>query len=127
MSKAYRCPACQNEVDRAATICSNPACRKELAFCSHCRDISTYSLVEKGGGRLGRDRFKCDRCERPGVRCVTWVMGAYCNGLARGGGRFDNPLCAVCLESVGGMGKNVAVWAVMGALGGLIRRKKKVG
>ena len=74
--------------------------------------------------RLGRDRFRCDRCERMGVKCVTWLMGAYCNGLARTGDRVDSPLCAVCLERVGGVGKNVAVWALMGAIGGLMKRRK---
>lgn len=124
MAKAYKCPACTYEVERAATVCGNPACRRELAYCSYCRDVSTYTLVEKAEGKLGRDHFRCDRCERMGVKCVTWLMGAYCNGLARTGDRVDSPLCAVCLERVGGVGKNVAVWALMGAIGGLMKRRK---
>ena len=54
MAKEYKCPACQNVVDQSATVCSNPVCRVELAFCSHCRDVTTYSPVEPAGGRFGR-------------------------------------------------------------------------
>ena len=124
MAKSYRCPACQNEVEQAATICSNPACRRELAYCSHCRDVSTYTLVEKREGRLARDRYRCDRCDRLGVKCATWLMGAYCNGLARAGEHAFTPLCAACLEHVGSVGKNAVVYAIMGALSGLLKRKK---
>ena len=83
MSKDYKCPACQNSVDRSATVCSNPVCRADLAFCSHCFDITTYTLAEKGEGRFSRDKFKCARCERIGVKCLNWLAGGYCNGLAR--------------------------------------------
>jgi hypothetical protein len=124
MSKAYKCPACQNEVDRAATICSNPECRRELAFCSHCRDVTTYTLAEKADGRLGRDRYRCDRCQRLGVKCVTWAAGGYCNGLARAGGRFESPLCANCNEDVFAVGRNVAGLALVSALGGLFKRRR---
>ena len=75
MSRTYQCPACKNEVDRSATVCSSPGCRKELAFCSHCRDVTTYMLAEKGEGRMQRDKFKCGRCERIGVKCLNWLAG----------------------------------------------------
>ena len=51
MAKEYKCPACKNDVDRGAVICSNPECRKSLAFCSYCRDVTTYVLVEKAEAR----------------------------------------------------------------------------
>jgi hypothetical protein len=124
MSKAYRCPGCQNEVDRGASVCSNPECRKELAFCSHCRDVTTYSLVETARGRLGRDRYRCDRCQRDGVRCLTWSAGGYCNGLARTGGRFDAPLCSNCNERAYEVGRSVVSWTLIGAIGGLLKPKR---
>ena len=128
MSKSYKCPACQNEVDRAATICSNPVCRAELAFCSHCRDVTTYTLAEKGVGRFGRDKLKCGRCERLGVKCMTWAAGGYCNGLARataaGVSGFGKPLCASCNDRVGEVGRSVISWSLIGALGGLLKPKK---
>lgn len=128
MAKDYKCPACQNAVDRAATICSNPACRAELAFCSHCHDVTTYSLVDKGQGRFGRDTYKCSRCERLGVKCLTWAAGGDCNGLARAtsksGGRFDKTLCAGCSTRVGEVGRSVVSWSLIGALGGLIRPRR---
>src|SRR5206468_4015271 len=79
MAKDYQCPACKNAVDRSAAVCSNPECRKSLAFCSHCRDVTTYSLVERHPERFRRDRFRCDRCERIGCKCLTWLAGGYCN------------------------------------------------
>jgi hypothetical protein len=123
MAKEYQCPACKNPVDQAATICSNTVCRAELAFCSHCRDITTYSLVEKATGRFGRDKWKCARCERVGVKCLTWLIGGYCNGLARAGeGRgVDKPLCATCNGRVGEVGRSVIGWSLIGALGGFLR------
>ena len=123
-TKAYKCPGCSNEVDRGATICSNPACRNELAFCSHCRDVSTYTLVEKGEGRFGRDQYRCGRCERLGVKCVTWAAGGYCNGLARANDKAGSFLCAQCSGRFYEVGRSVAVWALMGALGGIVRRRK---
>ena len=124
MAKAYQCPACTNEVDRAAAVCSNPACRRELAWCSHCRDVTTYTLVEKGSGRFDRDRFKCDRCERSVVKCMTWTAGGYCNGLARVGERMGAPLCASCNERAFDVGRSVLGWTVMTAVGGLLKRRK---
>jgi hypothetical protein len=128
MSKSYKCPACQNEVDRAATVCSNPVCRAELAFCSHCRDVTTYTLAEKASGRFGRDKFKCGRCERLGVKCVTWTFGGYCNGLARateiGARGLDKPLCSSCNDRVGEVSRSVISWSLIGALGGLLKPKK---
>jgi hypothetical protein len=121
MSKGYKCPVCANEVDSAATVCSNPACRAELAFCSHCRDISTYVLVEK---RRGRDMYRCERCQRLAVKCYTWLSGAYCNGLARAGGSLDMPFCASCSTRVGEVTRNVIGWTVIGALSGLVGRRK---
>ncbi|HEY7954471.1 MAG: hypothetical protein ACHQ17_04000 [Polyangia bacterium] len=125
MAKDYQCPACKNPVDRAASVCSNPVCRANLAFCSHCHDITTYTLAEKGEGRLARDRFKCARCERIGVKCLTWLAGGYCNGLARaqesGARGMDKPLCAACHGRVGEVGRSVLSWSLIGAVGGLLR------
>jgi hypothetical protein len=125
MSRDYKCPACQNAVDRAATVCSNPVCRAELAFCSHCRDVTTYTLAEKASSRFTRDRFKCGRCERIGVKCLTWIAGGYCNGLARaGGGHLDKPLCSSCTGRIGEIGRTVVGASLVGAFGGLLRPRK---
>lgn len=124
MAKAYKCPACDNEVERAATVCGNPACRKELAFCSHCHDVSTYVLAEKATGRLTRDRYRCDRCQRLGVRCLTWVAGGYCNGLARTGEVIDKPLCAACNGRASDVGRSMLSYALMGALGVVLRKRR---
>jgi hypothetical protein len=124
MAKDYKCPACQNAVDRGATVCSNPECRKDLAFCSHCRDVTTYSFVEKGTGRMARDKYRCDRCQREGLKCLTWTAGGYCNGLARAGGRFGSALCANCHDRLGEVGRTVVGWTLIGALGGLIKPRK---
>lgn len=128
MAKEYQCPACKNPVDRSATVCSNPVCRSNLAFCSHCRDVTTYTLAEKASGRFSRDRFKCDRCERIGVKCLTWLAGGYCNGLAAaqdpGSRRPDKPLCAACQDRVGEVGRSVLSWSLIGAVGGLLRPRR---
>lgn len=128
MSKDYKCPACQNQVDRAASVCSNPVCRASLAFCSHCLDITTYTLVEAGEGRFQRDKYKCARCERVGVKCLNWVVGGNCNGLARaadsGTRGFDKALCAACKDRVGEVGRSVVSWTLIGAFGGLLRPRK---
>ncbi len=123
-AKEYKCPACHNDVDRGATICSNGICRVELAFCSHCRDITTYTLAEKASGRLSRDKYKCGRCERLGVKCLNWLAGGYCNGLARGDGKLAKPLCANCNSRVGEVGRTVIGWSLVGAFGGLLKPKK---
>jgi hypothetical protein len=125
MSKTYKCPACQNEVDRAATVCSNPVCRASLAFCSHCMDITTYTLAESGEGRWKRDRYKCGRCERLGVKCLNWIVGGHCNGLARAAERaVDKPLCASCTGRVGEVARSVIGWSLIGAVGGLLKPKR---
>jgi hypothetical protein len=127
MPKDYQCPACKEPVDRAATVCSNPVCRAELAFCSHCRDVATYTLAEKGAGRLGRDKYRCGRCQKLGVKCLTWLTGGYCNGLARAadeGTRFDKPLCAGCNSRVGEVGRSLVSMSLLGALGGLLKPRK---
>lgn len=125
MAKDYQCPACKNVVDAHATVCSNPVCRASLAFCSHCRDISTYTLLQKGEGRLDRDRWKCDRCEGIGVKCLTWISGGYCNGLARGADKGrGKPLCANCMGRVGEVGRTVVSYSLIGALGALIKPKR---
>jgi hypothetical protein len=124
MAKDYKCPACQNAVDRGATVCSNASCRKDLAFCSHCRDVTTYGLVTAAEGRFERDKFRCDRCERVGVKCLIWVAGGYCNGLAAAGPRWDQPLCAGCTERVGEAGRTVFAWTLIGAFGGLLKPRK---
>jgi hypothetical protein len=124
MPKEYECPACKNQVDRAATVCSNPVCRAELAFCSHCRDVTTFTLVEKATGRFGRDKYKCARCERVGVKCLTWLAGGYCNGLARAGEGRGKPLCATCTDRLGEVGRTVIGWSIIGAVGGFLRPKR---
>jgi hypothetical protein len=128
MPKEYLCPACKNSVDRGATVCSNPVCRAELAFCSHCRDVTTYTLESKADGRFARDRYRCDRCQHVGVKCLTWMMGGYCNGLARAVNPdergFDKPLCANCTGRAGEVGRSVVSWGLIGALGGIFRRRK---
>jgi hypothetical protein len=126
MSKAYRCPTCQNEVDRGATVCSNPDCRRELAFCSHCRDVTTYTLAQKAHGRLGRDRYRCDRCQRVGVKCITWMAGGYCNGLARAtDGRPAAPLCANCAERTFDVGRSLIGGTLIWAIGGLLKKRPR--
>lgn len=125
MAKDYQCPACQNQVDRDATVCSNPTCRAELAFCSHCRDVTTYTIAEKGNGRFSRDKFKCSRCQKLGVKCLTWLTGGYCNGLARASeSGMDKPLCAQCNSRVGEVGRSVLSWSLIGAFGGLLKPRK---
>ena len=125
MAKDYKCPACQNNVDRSATVCSNSVCRAELAFCSHCFDVTTYTLLEKGEGRLQRDKFKCGRCERVGVKCLNWLAGGYCNGLARASeSKLGKPLCANCNSRVGEVGRTVIGWSIIGAFGGLLKPRK---
>jgi hypothetical protein len=126
MSKDYKCPACQNAVERGATICSNSVCRAALAFCSHCRDVTTYTLVEKGEGRFKRDKYKCTRCEGIGVKCLTWLTGGdeYCNGLARAGTRVDNALCAACKARGGEIARTVLSWSMIGAVGGWLKPRR---
>jgi hypothetical protein len=124
MGKTHRCPDCHNEVDQAAIVCSNPACRKDLAFCSHCRDIATYELVSQGSGRFGRDKYRCHRCERIGSKCLTWTAGGYCNGLARTGGRWDQPLCSHCNERLGELARTVVGWTLIGAFAGLLKPRR---
>jgi hypothetical protein len=123
MSKSYKCPACQNKVDGAAVICSNSACRAQLAFCPHCRDITTYVLAEERQGTLVRDTYRCDRCQGLGVKCLTWLSGGYCNGLARPGARVDRPLCPSCSTKAAEMARSVVSWTIIGAFGGLLKRK----
>lgn len=124
MAKEYRCPACQHDVDPAAKICSNTACRVELAFCSACRDVTTYALVEAREGRFTRDQYRCARCENVGVKCMSWVVGGYCNGLARVGRRFDHPLCARCTGHAGEVSRSIFGWSVIGAVGSWIRPRR---
>lgn len=124
MSKTYKCPMCSNEVDSAATVCSNAACRAELMFCSHCRDISTYVLAEARGGRTARNLYRCDRCQRLGVKCITWLSGGYCNGMARAGSSVDMPLCSGCSTRVAEVSRSVIGWTLIGALGGLVKGRK---
>lgn len=121
--KTYKCPACQNEVDSGATVCSNPACRAKLAVCPHCRDITTYTLAEKRSGLLMRDLYRCDRCQNFGLQCYTWLSGGYCNGLARPGKRFGRPLCPSCSGKASEVTRSILSWTVIGAVGGIIRKK----
>jgi len=125
MAKDFQCPACKQAVEREASVCSNSVCRVNLAFCSHCRDVTTFTLVEKGEGRLQRDRFRCDRCERFGVKCMSWLSGGHCNGLARASehGR-GKPFCSSCTDRVGEVGRTVIAWSIIGAVGGFIKPRK---
>lgn len=123
MSKTYQCPACQNTVDGNATICSNKACRAELGVCYQCRDITTYNLVEERESPLRRNLYRCDRCQGEGVKCITWLSGGYCNGFARSGSKIDRPFCPGCSSKASEVGRSILSWSVIGALGGLIRRK----
>lgn len=123
MSKAYKCPVCSNEVDAQATVCGNPVCRAELGFCSHCRDITTYTLAEERNDRTRRNLYRCDRCQRLGVKCYTWLSGGYCNGLARAGERYDRPLCAQCSARAGEVARSVVSWTIIGAVSALVRKK----
>lgn len=123
MGKAYKCPVCTNEVDAAATVCSNAACRAELALCSHCRDITTYVLSEERKERGKRNRYRCDRCQKLGVKCYTWLSGGYCNGLARSGEQMDMPLCAGCAAKAAEVTRSVLSWTLIGAVSALARKK----
>jgi hypothetical protein len=123
MSKTYKCPACQNEVDAAATVCCNAACRAALAFCPHCRDITTYVLADRRKGTMVRDSYRCDRCQGLGVKCYTWLSGGYCNGLARTGDRVDRPLCPTCSGKFSEMARSVVSWTLIGAFGGMFKKK----
>lgn len=123
MSKGYHCPLCKTEVDSNASVCNNPACRAEFAFCPHCRDVTTYVLVEEHGGIWKRDQYRCERCQRIGVKCWTWLSGGYCNGLAHTGRRLDRPFCPRCSAKAAEVGRSVLGWSIIGALGGLLRRK----
>jgi hypothetical protein len=128
MPKEYTCPRCKNAVDPAATVCSNAECRAELALCSYCRDISTYTLVQRSETQFLRDKWRCDRCERVGVKCLTWISGGYCNGLARAreGATVgpNRPFCAACMGRVSEVARSVVSWSIMGAIGGLLRPRK---
>jgi hypothetical protein len=123
MSKAYKCPVCSNEVDAGCTVCSNPACRAELAFCSHCRDVTTYVLAEERKGRTQRNRYRCERCQHLGVKCYTWLSGGYCNGLARAGQLVDRPLCSGCSARAAEVSRSVISWTIIGAVSGMVRKK----
>ena len=124
MAKDYKCPACSDPVDGGAVVCSNPACKRELAFCSHCRDLTTLDPPVTPAGRFGRDRYRCGRCERIGVKCWTWSAGGYCNGLARAGGRLSLPLCARCNDRFYEVGRNALGLGLGGILGGMIKPRK---
>lgn len=123
MSKTHKCPLCSNEVDGAATVCSNKSCRADLAFCSHCRDVSTFGLADNRPGKTRRQLYRCDRCQRLGVKCYTWLSGGYCNGLARAGSHVDMPLCAGCSSRAAEVSRSVISWTIIGAVSGLVRRK----
>jgi hypothetical protein len=92
-------------------------------------DVTTYTLAEAGVGRWKRDRYKCVRCERIGVKCLNWIAGGHCNGLARAaaneaGVSLDKPLCASCTGRVGEVARSVIGWSLIGAVGGLLRPKR---
>ncbi len=108
-------------------MCSNPVCRADLAFCSHCYDITTYTLAEPAPRpALTRDRYRCGRCQRLGVKCVTWVAGGYCNGLARATekGAATRQACTNCSSRATEVGRTILGWSVIGALGGFIKPRK---
>lgn len=123
MSKEYQCPLCKTPVDAKAKVCNNSACRADLAFCPHCRDVTNYVLVEEAASGWKRDRYRCDRCQKVGVKCWTWLGGGYCNGLANPGARIDRPFCPHCSAKAAEVGRSVLSWSVIGAIGGLLRKK----
>ena len=59
---------------------------------------------------------------------LTWLVGGYCNGLARaqeaGQRGIDKPLCASCNGRVGEVGRSVLSWSLIGAVGGLLRPRR---
>ena len=62
--------------------------------------------------------------QRLGVKCVTWLTGGYCNGFARAEpGKRDKSLCAHCTGRAGEVGRSVLSYSLIGALGGLLKRK----
>lgn len=123
MSKSYKCPSCQSEVDSAAQLCSNSSCRANLAFCSCCRDICTYEMAEAKESFIKKERFRCNRCQSIGAKCLTWLTGGYCNGLAKTGPTMDRPFCAQCSNQFGDMARNVLGWTLIGLFGSLTRKK----
>jgi hypothetical protein len=80
--------------------------------------VTTYQELER---ERGRARFRCDRCNAVGVRCLTNNIGFYCNGLARGG---LASLCANCSTRFGEIGRTLALTFLLGALGNLLRRRQ---
>ena len=57
-----------------------------------------------------------------GVKCLNWLAGGYCNGLARAtDGKLGKPLCANCNSRVGEVGRTVIGWSLVGAFGGLLK------
>jgi hypothetical protein len=71
-------------------VCSNPECRKDLAFCSHCRDVSTYSLVGKAkeGGKSAEtiERLGLAGTSLPSVSAIsnTNITGPKGRNITRG-------------------------------------------
>jgi hypothetical protein len=113
MSKtAYKCPACQNEVDRNSRICSRSTCRAELAYCSYCYDVVTFKLHAPRGRRLERDYYRCTGCEQVVLLCRKRLVGANCNGLTRTGRFWDHQFCAACQGEIIDFGKKAALTVV---------------
>lgn len=123
MAKSCKCPSCQNETDSGAKMCSNPACRLELAFCPCCRDISTFELAEQRQGVIRRNHYRCNRCQSIGARCLTWEKGGYCNGFSQVGSLYDHPFCPQCASKYGEMARNILSAVLIGIVGNLFRKK----
>lgn len=123
MVNNYSCNSCQTQMNEKATVCSNSTCRANLAFCSFCRSISTYVIVEERNKFFTRSIYRCERCQNLGVKCLTWLSGGYCNGLARSGKSMDRPFCPSCSSKATEVIRSIVSWSIIGAVGGLIRRK----
>lgn len=116
-----QCPKCQREVNPRASVC--PACQVELAQCAWCRDLTTLVADGKPGGSLRRQRYLCEKCQHPGVRCRTALWGGYCNGLARASERLGSQLCAGCSATLVDAAKTVAAWTLIGVVSSRLRPK----
>jgi hypothetical protein len=124
MSKTYHCPACQNEVNRHARLCSRATCRAELAFCSYCHDVVTFKLHAPRTNRLFRDYYRCGGCDQVVLQCRTRLQGGNCNGLTRTGKTWDHHFCHECQDSILDFGKKVALGLAATFITTRIRRPK---
>jgi hypothetical protein len=119
--RQWLCPSCKANTPPGATICAG--CKTPLAQCPWCRELTSLATMTQGSF-LRRELYSCDRCSRPGVKCRTWTMGGYCNGLARGEGR-GKQLCANCTSAFLSATKTIAAWTLMGIIGNMLRPRPR--